>query len=202
MILIVSLFAMGCRDNSEEMYKAGYFDYMWSVQDIIMSGVTAKTDTFSIDSVNLQLYYGLYDVAYGNNLDGYRQEPEDKVVFALYICDEEHKYDVANNCEVTDYKNIDNYYFIKEISEDEAASEEYGYTHTYRDGVEYNHSETLTIPKEFLNKDKGTFLIKLVNYIEPKDESDNYYSLQCGSIWLDYEKTKNGKVKITSLQKD
>ena len=75
---------------------------------------------------------------------------EMKQFFGLYICKADYSLDVVNDMEISDYKMIDNHCFLKEISEEEAFSDEYGFTMSYRKGITYNHSEKLLFHQIFL----------------------------------------------------
>lgn len=180
-------------------YRLGDFEYSMTGNGPMKSGVKSKTNVFDKSDVTLKLHYGFYEK--NEYVFGYWQYPEDKVLVAMYIYDADCGHVITNDCEVEDYKNIDNYYFIKEISQEEMFSEEYAYSNKFMSGMTYEHSEFITIPEEFFKDDGGTVVIRFVSYIEPMEERDNYYSMHVIGIKLDYEMIKDGKVKITNLER-
>ena len=91
----------------------------------VMFAVKSNTNIFNINSVRFDLFYGLYDSEYptSDKMGSYKMNPDDDIFFGLYICDREYVDNAGNYVEIIDYKNIDNYYFIKDISEEEALKE-------------------------------------------------------------------------------
>lgn len=196
-LLMVSLFTTGCGQKSK--YETG-FDYTLT-PDQIMFGARSDTDTFSKDDVTFDLYYGVHDIGYTEkyNTDpksGYRKEGYETIFFGLYICDADYCLDVVNDREISDYKMIDNHYFVKEISEEEAFSDEYGFTMGYWKGITYNHSEKITIPSEFFVNETGSFVVKLIAFHEPATEGDNYYTSTARHIEFDYQAVDENRIKI------
>lgn len=202
LILSMALSATGCGWNSDKYkFEIGHFDYTFT-PDSIMMGAKSKTDTFAKDAVSVELYYGVHNIGYDERYGTDPKSrytlsafPDEKILFALYVCDTEFSLDVVNSMNFEDYKNIDNYYFVKEIFEDEAFSEEYGFNMTYLQGVTYNHHETITIPAELLNKEKGSFSIKILAFQGPLSDSGIYHTTNGSHIELDYE-IVDDKVKI------
>ena len=147
----ISLFTTGCGQKTG--FQKG-FDYTFT-PDLIMFGVKSNTDTFSKNDVTFDFYYGVHDIGYDkkNNTDprsNYRKEGNETIFFGLYICEADYSLDVVNDMEISDYKMIDNHCFLNEISEEEAFSDEYGFTMSYRKGITYNHSEKLLFYQIFL----------------------------------------------------
>lgn len=196
-LLMVSLFATGCAQKSE--FEKG-FDYTFTPNSI-MFGVKSDTDTFSINDVTFDLYYGVHDIGYAekyntNPKSGYRKEGYETIFFGLYICEADCSLDVVNDMEISDYKAIDNHYFVKEISEEEAFSDEYGFTMSYWKGTTYNHSEKITIPPELFANEAGSFVVKLIAFHEPMNDGDNYYTSMVRGIELDYQTVDENTIKI------
>lgn len=202
LMLSLALSLTGCRLNSDTYkFKSGYFGYTFTPEPIMM-GAKSNTDIFTKDNVSFELYYGVYDI---EDTEEYNTDPKDthrrpflgdvKIFFALYICDAEFALDVSNDMEFNDYKNIENYYFLKEISEEEAFSEEYGFNMGILRGITYNHHETISIPAEIFTEEKGSFAIRLVAFQGPLTGSGTYYTSTSRGIELDYEVMED-KVKI------
>ena len=196
-LLMVSLFTTGCGQKSE--FEKG-FDYTFTPNSI-MFGAKSNTDTFSKNDVTFDLYYGVYDIGYAEkyNTDpksGYRKEGYETIFFGLYICEADYSLDVVNDMEISDYKTIDNHYFVKEISEEEAFSDEYGFTMSYWKGITYNHSEKITIPSELFANETGSFVVKLIAFHEPMSEGENYYTSMARYIEFDYQVVDENTIKF------
>ena len=199
-LLIITLSVTGCGQKSG--FEKG-FDYTFTPTRI-MFGAKSDTDTFPKNDVTFDLYYGVHDVKddkkYGTDPKTfYQKEGDETVFFGLYICDAEHSLDVMNDMEISDYKMIENHYFVKEISEEEAFSDEYGFTMSYWKGITYNHSETITIPTEFFEEETGSFAIKLIAFHEPTNEGDHYYTSTACHIEFDYQGVDENTIKIRKI---
>ena len=196
-LLTVSLFTAGCGQKSA--FEKG-FDYTFTPNSI-MFGVKSDTDTFSKNDVTFNLYYGVHDIGYTEkyNIDPkslYQKEGYETIFFGLYICEADYSFDVVNDMEISDYKMIDNHYFVKEISEEEAFSDEYGFIMGYWKGITYNHSEKITIPSEFFVNETGSFVVKLIAFHKPVTEGDNYYTSTARYIEFDYQVLDDNAIKI------
>ncbi|MGN1156951.1 MAG: hypothetical protein ACI4TK_12305 [Agathobacter sp.] len=196
-LLMVSLFTTGCGQKSE-MEKG--FNYTWT-PDRIMFGAKSGTDTFSKNDVTFDLYYGVHDIGYDEKYNNdpkihYQKEGNETIFFGLYICDADYSLDVMNDMEISDYKMIDNHYFVKEISEEEAFSDEYGLTMSYWKGITYNHNEKITIPSEFFVNETGSFVVKLIAFHKPMTEGGNYYTSTMNYIEFDYQVVDDNTIKI------
>ncbi|MBO5357432.1 MAG: hypothetical protein J6A95_06645 [Clostridia bacterium] len=188
MCLIFSL--MGCG------YQAGDFSYEYSSMQLgapPMVGIKAKTNKFSLDNVTFDLYYGFYDMnserkpreQYGNNVD---------VFFAVYACEASSDHLYPKGDEIEDYRELEKHYFIKSIEDEQAFTEEYGYTFDIA-GASYNHSEPITVPKEVFKEQKGEFKIKLITFKQLFSHSKHkIYDYE--NIYLGYEIIEGNKVKI------
>lgn len=196
-LLMVSLFTTGCGQKSE--FEKG-FDYTFT-PDSMMFGIKSDTDTFSKNDVTFDLYYGVHDIGYAEKYhtdpkSSYQKEGYETIFFGLYICKAEYSLDVVNDMEISDYKMIDNHYFVKKISEEKAFSEEYGFTMSYWKGITYNHSEKITIPTEFFANETGSFVVKLIAFHEPMTEGGNYYTSAARYIEFDYQVIDDNTIKI------
>lgn len=196
-LLPVSLFLTGCGQKSEFEKGFGYT----LTPNSIMLGVRSDTDTFPWNDVSFQLYYGVHDIGYEtkHNSDpkkGYQKEGDETVFFGLYICETEHRLDIANDTEISDYKMIGNYNFVKKIPEEEAFSEEYGFTMSYRKGITYNHSEKITVPAEFFTTETGSFVIKLIAFREPTMKGGKYEVSTAGDLEITYRVVDENTIKL------
>ncbi len=196
-LTIFTLFVTGCEQKSE--FEKG-FNYTLTPNEI-MFGAKSDTNTFSKNDVTFDLYYGVHDIGSDKkyNTDpksGYQKEGNETIFFGLYICDADYSLDVVNGTEISNYKMIDGHYFVRKISEEEAFSDEYGFTMSYRKGIVYNHSEKITVPSEFFADETGSFVVKLIAFHEPMTEGDNYYISTVRYIAFDYQAINENTIKI------
>lgn len=196
-LLMVSLFTTGCGKRSK--IEKG-FGYTWTPKSI-MFGIRADTDTFSKNDVSFNLYYGVHDIGHDSKYDSdpkksYQKEGNETIFFGLYICDKEHSFDIVNDSEITDYKMIENYYFVKDLSEEDAFSEEYGFSVSYWTGITYNHSEKFIVPTEIFANETGSFVIKLIAFRETTNEGRKYYVSTAGDFEITYHLVDENTIKL------
>lgn len=181
------------------------FDYAFTPEPI-MFGIKSSNDTFEKESVSFDLYYGVHNIGYTEKhgtdpRSTYIKSPRSaELLFALYFVIEEYANDVLNDNELDDYKNIKHHLFIKELSEEEAFSEEYGFKMNYFTGISFNHSESVTIPEELFEKDSGRIAIKIIAMHKPEQEDGKFYTSCARHVSISYETTENGHIKITGVQ--
>lgn len=205
-VLFVVVFLAGCY-KQQANFESGYFGYT-NHPPQIMIGVRSETDTFSRDNIIFDLYYGFHDIGYdekynhdpkGSYLAANRKNVILCLYFGHYLID-----DFEFNGEFKDYKSLENHYFVKEISEEDAFSDEYGYTMTYRNGITYNHYETVAVPQECLIENEygiGFIRIELMAFCEPLNEDDYYYTSANGVLGLRYENIDDNTIKISFTNK-
>ncbi|MBE5963405.1 MAG: hypothetical protein E7252_00520 [Lachnospira sp.] len=160
----------------------------------IKMGMKSKTDTFKVDDVTFDIYYGMYEEGDETPESSYKNEDE-KLFFVMYMSE----YNIANyeSYVIDDYKNAGTNYFIKEISDVEVFSGEYAYTLDkgfIADDVEYKHQETITIVKELFSKSKGIIAIEIVALVPL--ENGGYKSSYNSVIKLNYEFISEDTIKI------
>ncbi|MBE5730800.1 MAG: hypothetical protein E7350_02460 [Clostridiales bacterium] len=198
-LLISTLVVTGC----EKKYKIERGFESLPKSALITIGARSETDTFTKDNVAFDIYYGLYDIGYNekNYPDPkvhYNSKENESILFGLYICTEEYVSDIMNGAKIPDYKTIENHYFVKEISEQEAFMEEYGFRMSRWKGTTYNHKEENTIPAEFFCKEKGDFVVKIIAYCfsKPMTKGKNFIATTwCGSIFT-YETIDENTIRI------
>ena len=103
----------------------------------------------------------------------------------------------SQNILFEDYKEIEGWHFVKEITPEDY-EENYKVQSNYWGHTKYDHTETLTIPKETFELTTGyvCFGVHLIAYIP----SENSYivTVDYGDRrGVKYEKLENGKVKIS-----
>ena len=193
-LLIMVLTATGCA-GYKQGFESGFFSYNYPIE----IGIKSKTDTFSIDDVTFDLYYSLYYEENYQELSSYYRGEKfsgEELFFALYICDVEHLYDYKNEMTITDYKSLNNFYFIKEISEEDALSKNYGYKVNFWRKKEFAHKEEFTIPKEIFTKINGRIAIDIKSIIKTVDVSMSYYLIESYSRIIWYERLDDNTIKF------
>jgi hypothetical protein len=118
-------------------------------------------------------------------------------VFAIYICD--GKYEELSLHKTSNVEDVSNHLFVRSISQEDAFSEEYGYVmydYGLFFGPEYlKHMEEITIPSEYIQENKGSFVIKLVAFCKNLKTS-NYEPIIEERLVFEYVKTNNEDIKI------
>ena len=193
-LLIVTLSVTGCRGAK---YENGTFDYQYWIKNCIMMGVRSNTNLFPINDVKLDFYCGIYNINNGaeEEKSNYYALDRENPFFVIYIS--EQKVDkFKTHTSVDDYKNDEDYYLVREISEKEAFSNEYGYRMTHLFGMQYNHKEKILIPSRFFTKQKGYFCINVVTFLQPTSTEQNYLVTEVNNIQLYYEKIDSQIIKL------
>ena len=199
LFLIALMLSTGCTRGRNNVFEAGAFDYQWNVYPFRV-GVTSNTDVFSVKAVELTLCYGLYEenTKYSPKRMYTSSGFEDaKIFLAVYFCDGREDY--KTSLQVREFKNIENYYYIKTVPEEELFTREYSYTEDLKNGTTYRHHEVVTVPREIFNREKGDFAIKLVTFREPFAEGDDYCSTNMTTVELKYETIDHNAYMIIIL---
>lgn len=175
-------------------YEYGSFSYTLMPRPI-MQGIKSDTNNFSLENVMLELYYGVHNLDYDDFKGVYRHFPGETVFFAIYVCDGSEETSIACPMDFEDYKNIENHIFLKELSYEDAFTEEYGYTMDYF-GIDYNHHETITIPSDIFTEDSGKFVIKICAFNPSEENETAVTSTSVSTLKLNYEKVDEDTVRI------
>ena len=169
-------------------------------------GLQASSDVniFSIDDITFDLSYAMHSIYNsgkpGIDPDYYYNEYlyNYDVIYGLYIASERGYMSdsIKQDSYVEDIKNIENHHFIKMITEEEALSKEYlmikpwfAYGYGF---YKYNHTEKITIPKEFIVGNQGSFVIVIYMFAKPYW----YQVLDYASIIFDYVVVDDDTVEI------
>ena len=213
-MIMLLLSCMGCgeRYKIEEGFARSF------TPPQILMGMRSKTDTFAKDDVTFELYYSFYELGDDSPYGPYNLAVEDdsqeyyylddpQIIFCLYVYNIQDKNkqdkDFGYLSEVSDYKALEYYNFVKEIPHEKAFSDEYGYSHSYWTGVTYNHSEAITIPQEVLTAEadgKGTFFIKIIAFQTiPKTQGNSYRFTYSGLMLFEYEMIDNRTIRLTKV---
>lgn len=143
--------------------------------------VNSQKSKFDVNNVTLDFYYGCYG-HFGH--DG-NTEP---ICHVLYFCDGLYSGELNQagiGIYFDDYHNIDNRYFIKEISCDEFNSDEYSVTYHFMWVPKIKHHEAITVPAEVFARESGKFVFQIaaVNKLKGKD---GYYVYGYPFVYVDY----------------
>ncbi len=178
---------MGCLKEDKYMYIAHNRNASNEIQSIAYSSDVE----FDIDNVNINVSYGVHKL---NIFGEVKPNPKDQVAsgtyknynFSLsaYICNcveyqEEHSTE-NTSCILFNY-----------ITDEELFSKEFGYIDTpffINNGVVYNHTDNIVIPKSFFNEEYGNIRIRLQLYMY-LDDIDVNCLLSEDFINLEYIKT-------------
>ena len=178
-ILILLMFVLplsGCNITSKTKFERG-FGAPIGRYDLIQIGATSSTNTFPADSVSFEIYYGFEQTKTPaeRRLASYKYENE-QVIFATYILKgSEYDLNFSAIAELEDCKSIDDCIFIRDISQEEAITDEY--TYKFSDpwwlflSTKYNHSETLTVPEEVFSQQQGKFCFVIIAFYFVADEN-------------------------------
>ena len=200
-LLLTSAVNLGACVKKYKYYLFQWVDGVHTHPTLIR--VNSYSDTFEINDLTLDLEIGIHKLSLFGKMDDYPkgQYPDGysnkNIGFVLYICDgslsETFPYFVD------DIQNVDGHLFIKEIPEEQAFSREYGHN-----SFKCNHIESITIPKEYVSEDRGTFVIKLATYSNPYDSNSLDYEFLSREyiffILLEYEKISNDQIRITNFR--
>lgn len=114
--------------------------------------ITYKKKPYPLDHVKVDLSIGITDLS----KSGKETNDDDDTFYALYFTTctrEDLLFQNYTNLDISDYKNLENHYFIKEISAQDAASTAYGY-YDINGRTIFKQKESLVIPQEVLEQYK------------------------------------------------
>lgn len=159
-------------DDSKVTYRSTYVKL-----------VSDRCLIFDKNDIELDMFIGIYDE---NNRGNYILED---VELAIYISNDRSStigcnwdgYAYLND--IREIENVDGKKFVRRVSNDEVY--EFGYTEdddNYGDLI-YNHSEKITIPKEFFNENNNTVYIQVTEffYCEIKEDEKDKGNIK---IWV------------------
>lgn len=180
--------------TTNQEFQAGDFTYQ-NRGTSMKQGVKSDTDTFAIDGVALELFYGFYESDASNYDGAYMGTGTNTVLFAVYVCDSEEALTIYCPMEFDDYRLVDNHIFIREIPYEEAFSGDYGYSMDKK-GITYKHHEQITIPSDVFTEEKGEFEIQICSFKRLDDVTGYVTATGPSSIKLRYEKVDAETVRI------
>jgi len=143
----------------------------------IRYSVKSNITKFNVDNVTLDFYYG-NDGGHIGKIGDYTEF----VCFALYFCDGQYSDEISASgigIYFDDYRNIENHYYIKEISYDEFYSGEYLVTYPFMWTPKFNHREAITVPTEAFARESGRFAFQIVavnRYTGNSGNDSGYYA--------------------------
>ena len=163
-------------------------------------GIKSEKIEFDIDDATM-------DFSYGNKsgTTGYIYVDDEKcpiVGVAVHFYNEEHKDAIYRDtssfqrAHLEDYKEIAGWHFVNDIKPEDFDAN-YKIQYNYWGRTKYDHTETLTIPKEVFTSAKGTICFA-VNEFAYIPSEDSYIICEGNAQELRYEVLNNGKVRITS----
>ena len=176
---------------------------------------TSNTRFFDINDVTFNIAYATHQIQAKNPKAEYSNALGETppLYFGLYISPYQITYEDFWGFENQEYndisslRNIEGYTFVNEITDEEVFTKEYALTPTpsfISNGSIYNHTESITIPNEYITGDHGGFMLKLICFFyreaavdvlgEPINEG--YYCMYVQHINFYYEKIYQNTIKI------
>jgi len=171
--------------------------------------VHSKNSTFDVNDVTLDFSYGRQGSIDGT-INGGGSSVNRLVCFALYFCDGQyywqtdqygHALGVNGYTMYEDYRDIDNWYYVKEISIDIFRSDAYLFEFNFAMGcigsTKFNHQESLTVPKEVFEREKGTLVFQIVG-VNTSKEAVGYCVCKLGCLVIAYEYIDENTVRLSA----
>ena len=118
------------------------------------------------------------------------------LILAIYFCRWEDRFITSSRREFSDYRNVENHYFLKALCEEEAFSGEYSFDMNVGLRTSYKHHEVVTVPCEIFSREKGDFAIKLVFFHALLPGNSGYIVSEWDFLGLGYEMIGDDTVKI------
>lgn len=203
-LLILLIFALplsGCVGTPKAKFEKG-FDYPNEVFNGTKIGVTSTNNKFDVNAVELNVHYGFHEGESDSEkrmqryrIVGYETA---ELVFGLFAGN--GPYDNINftfGDVLNDYKVIENCFFIKGISQEEAVKDEYAlkFSSWWLNKTSYNHSETITIPDAVFSQQQGEFCIIIIGFLIDAENS-NYCISSCCYEQFSYTKSDDDTIEI------
>ena len=203
-ILILLMFALplsGCwrigeAQTTKSKYEKGFY-YSNNGDGGMSVGIRSNNDTFEKDNVTFDLWLGTHET---------KDEPISRTDFTSYTYEGIPLHFVLHIYEgeltghagwdVEDFKNIESFHFIRELSEEEALSGEYGLSKTLLLEITYKHKETLTIPADIFTSESGRLSIVFSVY-QYRADTNLFRRLECRSLTIDYIVNDDNTITIT-----
>ena len=180
-----------CTSCSKPALEIG-FDYEGYLMSGIQCAVRSDRTEFPVNDVTLDCYFSLGDI----NENSW---PDYKLYgFALYFLLEENIFSISCQDPIDDYKEIENYYFVKEIGAEDYDPEEYAMEISFWKGKTFRHHETLTVPEEVFSKEEGVFLFNVASY-RYSEETDEVYCGKNGNVRIQFEKINADTVRLSRV---
>ncbi len=217
LILGILVGLAGCSLRLPARYEDGWWasPFAGILPEYFMA-VRAETDTFDIWQVELELFWGLYDMEFYAEKNRTAQDYIDtmgtdsfdylvdaEVVFALYAAEDSdavmssaglHDWEGDG---IPDFRQVEGLYLLREIPAQEIVEGEYGYTTSFLGGIQYNHSETVRLPQELFQEtaDRDLELV-LISWLQSPQEGKGCYMFGSSSLELDWDINNRGQVCI------
>ena len=149
--------------------------------------VSSDVETFPIDSVVLDMEYGLHKLTLWGTvsddpksdypiMENAQNNNNIRIDFAIYVT-EVTRESVQHYPDFKDVENLPEHTFVKMIKEEEAFTQEYGYREAFLwFDTQINHKEQIKIPAEyFSNEDVGMIWIRIFIFYRGLEAGDSYY---------------------------
>lgn len=161
LLLLVSISTQLYRCATTETYRNLYHNGSPHLK------ITCKKKPYPLDQVKVDLSIGITDLDYNREIHN-----EAGTFCALYFTSWDYFEMDYSTLDTSDYRNLENHYFIKEISAQDAVSSAYGY-YDVNGRIIFKHKESFVIPREVLEQYKRDNCILLV-FIAITKTGDNF----------------------------
>ena len=210
-LLLTSALSLGaCEGYPNKKYVLTVdYDTNWNTSQIQLRA-TSDTKVFYKNDITFDLSYATHSInskgesSLDITYDSYsRMVKNYDVYYGMYITDIQHIWEGNRRpLAVDNLDSIEGHLFIKQLSEDEALSEEYAKISPYfavskygGSSSIYNHTESITIPKECITEKSGAFVIKIIAFYWD-DETGKYRSIDASRIEFYYKEIDENSIEI------
>jgi len=167
----------------------------------VVCAVKSKNDEFKVDEVEFDVYFGSIE-----ELKLYDNDDYELVSYAIYFVNVNYIFDMGSRFYpqniYSDYKNIEGYHFIKELSFEEFSKDDYKAKIRTFSNPKINHHEKIKVPAEVFEGDSGQFAFVIVPICAMKKEDGYFigpYQNGYGKLHINYEYTNESTVKLFSI---
>ena len=209
LLLASALSFAGCAGYPNKKYILTTHIDNYILESQIRLRATSDTKVFSKNDITFDLSYAMHSrniwgkssLQTSNDLYSTYIEKYD-VVYGVYILANgydawDRRYDAPLSVE--NIEDVNNYYFIKKLSENEALSEDYVRIYpnfAVGNGADrYNHTESITIPQEVVANTNGMFVVCIIAFVWDEDNSI-YNSFELSKIEFSYETIDENIIEI------
>ncbi|MDR2090339.1 MAG: hypothetical protein LBP62_01595 [Clostridiales bacterium] len=187
--------------EEDKGFEIGFVRDQYLLKRGITVAIKSDKSEFSVDDVTLEFFYGTEFPIFSQKDSRFIPLPSERyeqICIGVYL----GYADVFSSFE--DYRNIENFNLIKEISIEEFNSEAYSVTEKvigFSSKFTFNHSEKLTVPESLFIEVRGTikFFVGVVMFDTEEEKyvffEGNYYK-NAQEASVKYELLDDGRIRL------